>query len=139
MRLLALLCGIVIALAQTPPPLTGTITGVIVDAITGMPIRKAIVTFRMKREDVRVVNTDSAGRFEALSLTPGQYRITAAARGYLPLSGESSLAPAHVSLSSAVAGKETGTPSNKDFFPCIIFMASQLRLTSSSSFTLVSP
>ncbi len=105
MRLLALLSVTAMALAQSPPTTTtGAVEGSALDAATGSPIRKAKITFRFKRQDVRIVTTAADGRFQALNLVPGDYRITAVARGYLPLDNETSVGPRRAVMAFALAG-----------------------------------
>ena len=107
MRLSALLCVTAMALAQTPAASPGTVSGVVLDAVTGAPIRKAAVTFRLKRQDVRIATAESSGRFQVSGLTPGDYRITAVARGYVPLDNETAIGSARSMMAFSVAGGQT--------------------------------
>ncbi|HRX83408.1 MAG TPA: carboxypeptidase regulatory-like domain-containing protein [Phycisphaerae bacterium] len=72
---------------ESPPPPTHTITGVVVDAVTGAPIESAEV--RLDRSDAPAVTapTDADGAY-ALTVppVPDFFVITASADGYLPAS-----------------------------------------------------
>ena len=75
-----------LGLAQPQPGDTGRISGRVVAAQTGIPLRRAqvSVTSRALRRAL-VVLTDPQGRYELPALPPGVYRLSAAKAGYLPL------------------------------------------------------
>jgi hypothetical protein len=67
--------------AQTPPP-TGAVEGVVVNSVTGAPVRKALVTLRQVDQYAgEQVRSDSAGRFH-LQVPAGSYVAWAEAQGY---------------------------------------------------------
>jgi protocatechuate 3,4-dioxygenase beta subunit len=78
-------------LAQTP----ATIEGQVLDALTGVPIRKAVLTLRKIADDSRAAeaDTDTSGRFRFTGVPPGEYTLAAAARGYLILDRDSARQP----------------------------------------------
>ena len=72
----------------TQPPATGTakITGRIVAADTGTPIRRAQIRVTSTEARLnRVVTTDSDGRYELLNLPAGRYRLFVNRAGYVAL------------------------------------------------------
>jgi protocatechuate 3,4-dioxygenase beta subunit len=74
---------------DTAAPVTGTsvIRGRVVDAETGMPVRRAIV--RVSAEslpDGRVVTTDPEGRYEVRELPAGRYTLQASKGTYVTVS-----------------------------------------------------
>jgi hypothetical protein len=67
--------------AQTPPP-TGAVEGVVVNSVTGTPVRKALVTLRqVDRYAGEQARSDGAGRFHLL-VPAGSYVAWAEAQGY---------------------------------------------------------
>jgi len=68
--------------ALVPKPRKGVIAGRVVDARTGEPIAGAIVAARGEHGAGRVA-TNRAGYYR-LVLPPGEYRVSARARGYQP-------------------------------------------------------
>lgn len=98
------LCSFAAALAQdepqgpqiSPPPVAAppeeqvpaSITGTVLSAATGQPLRRAQVTLRPAdgKGQSRYQSTDESGSFSFPSVVPGQYVITAQREGYLPLS-----------------------------------------------------
>ena len=72
---------------NTPPP-TGTakITGRVLSAETGTPIRRAQISLNSRDARVnRNVATDAEGRYELDTLPPGRYRLSVNKAGYVPL------------------------------------------------------
>jgi iron complex outermembrane recepter protein len=73
-----------IAVAQTPPFITGTVRDV-----TGLPLSRAIVTMTTSGgEVVATTTTDGAGRYRIDPLSPGRYLVTAASAGFARQSRE---------------------------------------------------
>jgi hypothetical protein len=70
--------------AQTAPPSTGMIGGVVLDGVTQKPVRRAIVTLTTTeaRPQEAVAWTDAEGRFAFGYLPPGQYRLFVNKAGY---------------------------------------------------------
>lgn len=62
----------------TPAPI-GSITGVVTNSANAQPINGAVV-----KASAYTRATNAAGSYGSLSVLPGTYEITAAARGYLP-------------------------------------------------------
>src|SRR5690606_33396766 len=62
----------------TSPP-KGSVHGVVTDAVTGMPIKGAIVATGAYSR-----GTNAAGEYSDLTLPPGSVQLSANARGYLP-------------------------------------------------------
>lgn len=72
------------------------IEGQVLDAVTGAPIRKAVVTLTRKNaRDYRPAeaDTDASGRFHFTGIPPGEYTLAAGARGYLLLNQDSARQP----------------------------------------------
>src|SRR4030095_9862065 len=72
---------------NAPQP-TGTakITGRVVAADTGSPIRRAMVSINSREARFnRVVSTDSEGRYELVGLPEGRYRLTVNKAGFVTL------------------------------------------------------
>ncbi len=79
--LIAVVCLGVFATAQTP---TGTIQGVVTDK-TGAAIQGASVTIvRTTTNEVHQTTTDVVGRYTFVFVEPGNYNITADAKGFKP-------------------------------------------------------
>ncbi len=74
-------------LEVTVTVLNGTITGRVVDAITGDPIEGAVV----RVEDIGVENTTDGNGYYWITLPPGTYNVTASAENYYPESKQASL------------------------------------------------
>jgi Carboxypeptidase regulatory-like domain len=73
--------------AQDKPPATCTVSGVVVDSVTGQALAKAQVRLqRMPRDrsDAGTV-TNAAGKFSMAGLVPGQYRLYGLRNGYQPM------------------------------------------------------
>jgi protocatechuate 3,4-dioxygenase beta subunit len=96
--ILILLLAVVPVFAQEPPPAPGnasapvaekdkcTVEGKVLDASSGKPLKKAVVTlFPMQRRANRsiAVTTDADGIFIFKSVDPGSFRLSAARRGYV--------------------------------------------------------
>jgi len=80
------------AFAQTP----ANIEGQVVDAVTGVPIRKAVLTLTRKNAPVSgpaEADTDAEGRFRFSGIPPGEYALAAGARGYLNMNQDSARQP----------------------------------------------
>jgi protocatechuate 3,4-dioxygenase beta subunit len=76
------------AAAQQPaekPPEKCAISGQVVKAGTGEPLKKAIVVLRKAegREEPQALPTDASGRFQLKDIEPGRYRLWAARTGYV--------------------------------------------------------
>src|SRR5262249_42923246 len=84
--------------AQEPPSAQGnppapvadkdkcTVEGKVVDAVTGGPLRKAVVTLApMERRESQPISvaTDADGIFAFKRVDPGRFRVSAARRGYV--------------------------------------------------------
>ena len=73
---------------QTTAPARAVISGIVTDASTGQPLKKASIMFRNSQsgggrfQQPLVVTTGSDGRF-AMALEPGEYRLTANRNGYV--------------------------------------------------------
>lgn len=65
----------------------GSISGRVVNSVTGAPVRRAEVSIVMDgRTDLRGISpTDAEGRFVCRSLPPGRYRLGAQKNGYAPM------------------------------------------------------
>jgi hypothetical protein len=72
-----------LAIAQTDD--LATVSGQVVNAATGEPIRKAIIAFRKAQGSVSAysITTDSAGAFHVADLPPGTYRVGADRQGFV--------------------------------------------------------
>jgi uncharacterized protein (DUF2141 family) len=72
---------------QNPRVQTGTarIRGRIVDAQTGMPLRRAQITLGIPASQPRATVTDSEGRFEFARLPAGRYAVVASKTGFVTL------------------------------------------------------
>lgn len=66
---------------RTPPtPITGTVTGTVLDAVTGAPVAQLTVSI-----GIRVGNTDTQGKFEVKNVTgAGALEVKTDRSGYLP-------------------------------------------------------
>ena len=67
--------------ASAQQPAAGSLSGTVVNAATGAPVRAELATDRPRR----AVRTDSAGRFALGQLAPGQVRLRVSAFGYAPI------------------------------------------------------
>jgi hypothetical protein len=72
---------------QGPPVQTGTarIRGRIVDAQTGMPLRRAQITLGIPASQARATVANSDGRFEFAQLPAGRYAVIASKTGFVTL------------------------------------------------------
>src|SRR5580698_10207344 len=76
-------CFVLLALtaaAQTPPPdQSGSVSGVVTDAVTHMPVKKAMVTVipggNAGHGTAGSASTDASGAFTLTNLQAGQYRM----------------------------------------------------------------
>jgi hypothetical protein len=76
---------VALLLAQQPAPLEKcTLSGIVVDSITGMPLSKAIVVAERGNggDDDPSTMTDAKGHFVMIDVEPGQFHIAAQRRGY---------------------------------------------------------
>ncbi len=76
--------------AAPKPPEGCSLTGIITDH-HGQPVADALIALAREGEGQAVIKTaasDPQGRFVLLRLTPGTYRLSAAAHGFQPLLGE---------------------------------------------------
>src|SRR5262249_42276381 len=74
------------ALAQDKPPQKASISGTVVNSVTGEPLAKVDVATEVTGANTGAVGTtttDAAGRFALTNLEPGQYRIKGKRNGYL--------------------------------------------------------
>jgi hypothetical protein len=68
----------------TPPPSNpGSISGVVTDSVTGLPIFHAMVVAHLRHFERRAV-TDSTGTYTIPNLRPGNYRVMSVAPTYMP-------------------------------------------------------
>lgn len=76
---LSLLLGMVSAAIFAQPAGTGVISGTVVEASSGDPVRKAVVTvtWQGSPRSWATTRTDSSGRFTVEGLPPGKYNLTA--------------------------------------------------------------
>jgi len=96
--LLGLACLVTAALPSLGPSLvaqnnTGTVTGIVVDGVGGVPIQDALVTLvpsgagptmdTLPRPAAQPVHSDNSGRFTFTGLGAGRYRISARLEGWL--------------------------------------------------------
>jgi hypothetical protein len=68
--------------AQDKPPETCTISGIVVDALTGLPLNKVDLTIEPRQPNIGAT-TDAKGNFTIQALDPGQYFLAASRNGYL--------------------------------------------------------
>ena len=94
MRSLLLVLLPLVASAQTnQPPETSTLQGRVLNAVTGEPVRKAIVqmaridrpAFPVSASNLLSALTDGSGTYSIPNIEPGAYRIRATRTGYLPV------------------------------------------------------
>src|SRR5688572_26449551 len=102
-------CCVASTFAQTPskPPVaTAKITGRIVAADTGRPLRRVAVTLMaMPSKATRVTETDRNGRYEFSGLLAGRYSVRPNKDGYVVISPDPFSVGLAVDLSEAqVAG-----------------------------------
>jgi protocatechuate 3,4-dioxygenase beta subunit len=94
MRWTAALLLLPLALAaQTKPDDSCAVSGQVSNAITGEPVRRALVALQkidMASPNVMItsrvsntVSTDAAGRFEMTGIAPGEYRLSAERSGFI--------------------------------------------------------
>ena len=81
-RSAALLIFVTAALAADPKP--GSAEGTALNAITGIPIKKALITLRSEADNTAYqVLSDAAGRFRFESVQPGKYALCGEAQGFV--------------------------------------------------------
>jgi hypothetical protein len=73
--------------ASSPNPETGSITGRVVSAETGDPVRKARVILEAGSGRVPPVFSDANGRFVFTGLAPAKYALTVSTPGFVRSSG----------------------------------------------------
>lgn len=66
-----------------PPPNPGSISGVVTDSATGLPIFHAMVVTHLRHFERRAF-TDSTGAYTISNLRPGNYRVMSMAMNYIP-------------------------------------------------------
>jgi protocatechuate 3,4-dioxygenase beta subunit len=66
-----------------PPPNPGSISGVVTDSVTGLPIFHAMVNVHLRHFERRAF-TDSTGAYTIPNLRPGNYRVMSMAPTYMP-------------------------------------------------------
>lgn len=106
---LAAVFGIPCGDAVAKPP-AGAIAGLVKDD-AGNPIIGAVVKVidpTSFKEPIRTLRTDAQGRFVAKSLTPGQYRLRAEARGFISVAHPIEIKP-DVTLTLTFELKRLGT------------------------------
>src|SRR4051812_8547833 len=80
-RILIFLLLVVCAAAQDKSAETGTISGIVVNANTGVPLNR--VELALVGSKPVVTLTDANGKFEFVELNPGQYHLKGRRNGYL--------------------------------------------------------
>jgi hypothetical protein len=72
-----------------PPQKPGAVEGVVLNSVSGAPIKKAVVTLRslLSRNSGYQALSDLAGRFRFDNVTPGDYGLWAEAQGYVRNAG----------------------------------------------------
>ncbi len=68
---------------MTPPQNAGTISGVVIDSTTNLPIAGAVVMAKHRRITVRAI-TGADGSYSLVNVRPGTYRVSAHKQGYAP-------------------------------------------------------
>ena len=115
-----LVCGAVVAMAQVTTQLTAAnqmsgpyrIAGVLVNAATGEPVRRATVE-ALKSDDSHAVAscvTDNDGRFALERLAAAKYQLTASKRGF-----RSAFYDEHDQFSSAIVAGPDQDPTHLEF------------------------
>ncbi len=66
-----------------PPPNPGSISGVVTDSVTGLPIFHAMVVAHLRNFEKRAL-TDSTGAYTITNLRSGNYRVMSMAPTYMP-------------------------------------------------------
>ena len=71
--------------AQTPFKTGYTISGTVINAASGEPVRRAVVSVQEEasRQTIATVESDSEGRFSIDGLAAGKYPLSASKRGFL--------------------------------------------------------
>jgi protocatechuate 3,4-dioxygenase beta subunit len=70
---------------NTPSKKPGTAEGVVINSVTGQPVKKATVTLRGFRNAVAYAAvTDAAGHFLVENMEPGRYQAMASGDGFIP-------------------------------------------------------
>ncbi len=93
---------------------TGSVQGVIVDQVNGLPIAGAAISLFQGDNVVASAKTNAQGVFKLDSVTPGLYTITIAATGYLTSRSQSfavlanATAGVNLAVSRATQQQETG-------------------------------
>ncbi len=106
-------------------PVTKSLSGVVTDKNTGLPIPNATVTITDKDGKTYTVITDGTGHYKFDNIPTGQYEITATSDGYIGFTGNITVndnktqnieleqdlpTPTSVSVTGVVTDKETGLP-----------------------------
>jgi hypothetical protein len=69
---------------NTPALKPGSAEGVVINSVTGQPLKKANVTLRSPRGFAYAGVTDAAGHFLIENIEPGSYQAMAASDGFIP-------------------------------------------------------
>ena len=67
---------------SSPPPVSGTVQGVVIDMVSGLPIGGATVTLRLRGDKLSTTTSSSDGSYLLSDLEFGDYRITVTASRY---------------------------------------------------------
>src|SRR5713226_31061 len=89
----AILCASLLAVLAAPPAVhaqatTGTIYGTVVDESKSVLPGVTIEVNNVENGAIRTLVTDENGRYRALNLPPGAYRISAELQGFSPVARE---------------------------------------------------
>src|SRR5262249_60571943 len=93
-----------------PAQTLGRISGLVLDE-NGKPIKAATVTAEnSETNQALTATTDEKGRFSILGLRPASWKFTAAAPGYFPDQGMTTIRVGSPNSAIAFALKKTGAP-----------------------------